>query len=562
MADSKYSTIDAKLNSFELPTVDIASEPFGVIIFKGAVAQLGMALNIVSLDIRLLTTGQGNLGEALASLTAVLSSPRSQLKAFAGSPNAHHESPSTLSADIGSRSSSDSPRLAMVIKEQNQPCSCDLRSLIHTPIEHQTASPLALPAKDKSIGKTLETSQAAEAPKSRAPASADAMDAMDASLDRLRDAVTPDFSDGLSTQIDKLSSFAEENPKIATGLAAVAVGLYSIASKMLEAVVDEAFTNVAKKILKRGAPRLPFGLGKLVAEDDRDGAPGEKSPPEKSRKGESPQPREGGSDKKKERTRGKKNRLSPFKDPDHSRESKEFKESRESKESRVSRSVRETRDSRDSRVLLNARNPVISNVEVHPRSISPAMTQAQSLVTLTGSAHAIPLQSKAAAAGSFLAKRAQPLRVLDAGIGIAQGIAQGDTKTVVSSAGTLAGSYAGASAGAALGTLILPGVGTAIGGLLGGFAGSELGSMLGEKLGALVNRLEAPAQVSKDLTNTRADNQPITFNSTIQINGQDLASAKELANLVVQTTLGQLGQLMPANALATRRDTALTDGAA
>lgn len=548
MADSKYSTVDARLNSFELPTFNIASEPFGLIGFKDALTQLGMALNTVSLDIRLLTTGQGKLGEALASLTAVLSSPRSQLKAFTGVADARSESLPRLDADIGPRSSSDAPRLVMPIKVQNQACTCDLKSLIHGPTEHQVASPLALPAKDKSLGKTLETTQAAEAPKSRTPVSADALDA---SLDRLREAVTPDFSNGLSTQVDKLSSFAEENPKLATGLAAVAVGLYSIASKLVESVVDEAFTNVAKKILKRGAPRLPFGLGKLLGEEGGGSAQGEMPTQEKSRKGENPQPREGGAHKKKEqKSRGKKKRLSPLTQPDYSRDSRGFESSS---------NVRETRGSK---VLVNATNPVIRNVDVQPRSTRPAMTQAQSLMTLTGSAQAIPLQGKVAAAGSFLAKRAQPLRLLDAGIGIAQGVAQGDSKAVVSSAGLLAGSYAGATAGAALGTLILPGVGTAIGGLLGGFAGSELGSMLGEKLSVLVDRLKAPAQVSKDLTSTRTDNQPITFNSTIQINGQDLASAKELANLVVQTTLGQLGQLMPANALATRRDTALTDGVA
>ncbi|WP_130930356.1 glycine zipper domain-containing protein [Pseudomonas sp. Sample_24] len=520
MADSKYSTVDAKLNSFELPTFNIASESFGVIDFKGALAQLGMALSTVSLDIRLLTTEQGKLGEALASLTAVLSTPRSQLKAFAARPDAHRESQPTLSADIGPRSSSDPPRLALVINEQNHPCSCDLKSLIHTPAEHQTASPMALPGRDKSLGKTLETSQAVEAPKNRAPASADAMDA---SLDRLRDTVNRDLFGWLSTQIDKLSSLAEENPK----LAIVAAVLYPIASRLVEAVIDEAFTNVAKNILKRSAPRQPE---KQAPEDERGGAQGDKPSLEKSRKGNIPEPGEGGGDKKREqKPRGKKKRSSPLKQPDYS---------------------------------WDSRNSVVHNVEVQPRSTSPAMTQAQSLVALTGSAQPIPLQGKVAAAGSFLAKRAQPLRVLDAGVGIAQGLAQGDTKTVVSSGGTLAGSYAGASAGAALGTLIFPGVGTAIGGLLGGFAGSELGSMLGEKLGALVDRLDAPAQVSKDLTNTRVDNQPITFNSTIQINGQDQTSARELANLVVQTTLGQLGQLMPVNALATRRDTALTDGVA
>jgi uncharacterized lipoprotein YajG len=105
-------------------------------------------------------------------------------------------------------------------------------------------------------------------------------------------------------------------------------------------------------------------------------------------------------------------------------------------------------------------------------------------------------------------------------------------------------------------------------------AGGAIGESLGDKLGTQVDRLGAPAQVSKDLIATSATSatsaipattaasQPVTFNSTIQINGQDLASAQALANLVVQTTMGQLGQIMPTNPLATRRDAALTDGVA
>lgn len=177
--------------------------------------------------------------------------------------------------------------------------------------------------------------------------------------------------------------------------------------------------------------------------------------------------------------------------------------------------------------------------------------------------------SPVAALRPLAGKAFGPLKIIGAVADVAEGVVAGDARMVGAGLGAAGGGWAGASAGSLAGAVLgsfVPVVGTAIGGLLGGLIGGWLGSESGASLGAKLatpaaDRLGSPAQVSNDLTNTRTDNQPITFNSTIQINGQDLASARELANLVVQTTLGQLGQLMPTNALATRRDTALTDGA-
>ncbi|MNU61182.1 hypothetical protein D3C71_503860 [compost metagenome] len=540
MADSKYSTVDATLNSFELATFNVAAEPLGLTGFMGALAQLGVALNTVSLDIRLLTAGQGKLGEALTSLTAALSSPRSQLKAFSGVPGAGSEPAPRLNADAEPRSPSDPPRLPMIINAPNDPCNCDLKLLMHAPAVHQSVSPMALPDSEKKNGKTMETSQAAEAPKSRTPVSPDAMDA---SLDRLSNAVIPDFYLGLNAQVDKLSSFAEESSGKA-GLAGVAVVLYSIVSKLVETVIDEAFTNIAKKILKRGTSKLPLGFGKLVGEDDRGGTQGEKHSPENVSQGGKPDPGEGSAGKKKdETTRGKNKGISRLREPGYSKDPK---------------------DSKDSRNSINSKKPVIQNIEVHPRSMTSAMVQSQSLVKLVSPAQATPLLGKAATLGANLGKRAQPLRLLNAGIGFAQGVASGDTKAVVSSAGVLAGSYAGATAGAALGTLVFPGVGTAIGGLLGGFAGSELGSVLGEKLGVLVDRLGAPEQVSKDLTSMQTQNQPINFSPSIQVTCTTPDSTEQIRMVVEQQLQaqfhGEFVPLMSTNALATRRDAALTDG--
>jgi len=103
-------------------------------------------------------------------------------------------------------------------------------------------------------------------------------------------------------------------------------------------------------------------------------------------------------------------------------------------------------------------------------------------------------------------------------------------------------------------------VGGVIGGLLGGVAGSWGGEWLGEKLATPVDKLAAPDQVSKDLTNAQTSNQQNTVNANIYINGQDQASASQLANLVVQQITGQFGLMTMPNSLAMRSDAALTDG--
>ncbi|WP_448091972.1 phage tail tape measure protein [Pseudomonas lini] len=192
-------------------------------------------------------------------------------------------------------------------------------------------------------------------------------------------------------------------------------------------------------------------------------------------------------------------------------------------------------------------------------------------VSERGSRSPTPRGGGATASLRSLTRRAPgPLKVVGAVADMAEGVLTGDKRMMGAGLGAAGGGWAGAAAGSATGAVlgsVVPVIGTAIGGLigglLGGWMGSDAGASLGEKLATpAADRLGSPTQISKDLTSTRTDNQPITFTSNIQINGQDLASARELANLVVQTTLGQLGQMMPSNALATRRDTALTDGVA
>lgn len=173
----------------------------------------------------------------------------------------------------------------------------------------------------------------------------------------------------------------------------------------------------------------------------------------------------------------------------------------------------------------------------------------------------------AASMGSAVTKRVAPLMLLSAGYDAVKGLQAGDTTAVGgalgSAGGGLAGTYAGAAAGAMIGSVV-PILGTAvggvIGGLLGGMAGSWGGEWLGEKLAKPADKLAAPDQVSKDLTNTQTASQQNAMTANIYINGQDQASASQLANLVVQQITGQFGLLTMPNSLAMRSDAALTDG--
>ncbi|XXD83823.1 phage tail tape measure protein [Pseudomonas sp. Z2-20] len=160
--------------------------------------------------------------------------------------------------------------------------------------------------------------------------------------------------------------------------------------------------------------------------------------------------------------------------------------------------------------------------------------------------------------------------VLGAGPQLVEGAMNGDVQMIGAGLGAAGGGWAGASAGATagatLGTFFGPGIGTAIGGALGaivgGVAGSwiggESGSWLGEKLASPVDKLPPADQATRDLPQAQVATQQNVLTANIYINGQDQASAAQLANLVVQQITSQF-QLMP-NSLAMRSDAALTDG--
>ncbi|QAY84486.1 phage tail tape measure protein [Pseudomonas arsenicoxydans] len=172
-------------------------------------------------------------------------------------------------------------------------------------------------------------------------------------------------------------------------------------------------------------------------------------------------------------------------------------------------------------------------------------------------------------AKTFTGRLGAPLALASASYDGVKALMAGDYKAasgaVGSGVGGLAGGYAGAATGAMIGSFIpVPVVGTAIGALVGGLIGSYVGSMGGEALGESiyteVDRLQSPDQVSKDLTTAQTSNQQNSMTANIYINGQDQASASQLANLVVQQITGQFGLMTMPNSLAMRSDAALTDG--
>ncbi|WP_260956703.1 phage tail tape measure protein [Pseudomonas citri] len=154
---------------------------------------------------------------------------------------------------------------------------------------------------------------------------------------------------------------------------------------------------------------------------------------------------------------------------------------------------------------------------------------------------------------------------------VVDGALSDDARKVGAGLGAAGGGWAGASVGATagatvgtffgpLGTAIGGALGAVVGGLAGSWLGGESGSWLGEKLAAPADKLAAPEQVSKDLTHIQTTGQQNTMTANIYINGQDQASASQLANLVVQQISVQFGLTTPPNALAMRSDAALTDG--
>ncbi|NUT83244.1 MULTISPECIES: phage tail tape measure protein [Pseudomonas] len=213
------------------------------------------------------------------------------------------------------------------------------------------------------------------------------------------------------------------------------------------------------------------------------------------------------------------------------------------------------------------RNPRVgkldtSNANQRPESMPKIRVRTQDLRGGAGRFSLAPTASLR----SMTRRAPGPLKIVGAVADVAEGVLTGDKRMMGAGLGAAGGGWAGAAAGSAAGAAlgsVVPVLGTAIGGLigglLGGWLGSDAGASLGEKLVAPADRLAAPDQVSKDLASTQATTQN-TMTANIYINGQDQASASQLANLVVQQLSGQFGLTTMPNSLAMRSDAALTDG--
>jgi TP901 family phage tail tape measure protein len=110
MAESKYSLAGAGM---DLPSLNSTFQTFELSALSDPLAQLGRALNTVSLDIRLLTAGQGKLGEAVSALTAALLSPSGRTS---GTSVPASETKSTLMADVEQRPPPQSLKSAMAMQ--------------------------------------------------------------------------------------------------------------------------------------------------------------------------------------------------------------------------------------------------------------------------------------------------------------------------------------------------------------------------------------------------------------------------------------------------------------
>jgi TP901 family phage tail tape measure protein len=212
------------------------------------------------------------------------------------------------------------------------------------------------------------------------------------------------------------------------------------------------------------------------------------------------------------------------------------------------------------------RKPANSKAPVKRSSVAPR-TPAQPRPTLRSRL----TDAKTLAKG--FSKTNALLTVATAAPDVIKGLQEGDNKLVGgalgSAGGSLAGGYAGAVAGAMIGSFI-PVIGTAIGGVVGGIVGSTMGSMggswLGEKLAPASDKLAPPAEVAKDLPSAQTQNQQVSFSPLIQVTCPAPDTAEQIRTIIGQQLSGQFhGQFLPLltnNPLATRRDAALTDGAA
>jgi len=313
--------------------------------------------------------------------------------------------------------------------------------------------------------------------------------------------------------VDGLSSLATEFPKIAAGLALAGAAIAPVVGRLLKSVLDEVFTQVAKKLLSLAAPSLPSSIGKLFGEGA--GCCGGPAGGTESR----------GPNRRERRQRD-----------------------RQEKRDRQKNQARTAKPAKRAVSATALRGGLLSRIG---RGLSGSFAGLRSVAGRVAS---------------------RPLKLLRAGVNVFKGVRNRDPKAIGSGLGTLGGAWAGSASGAALGAAlgsVVPILGTAVGGLLGGaiggWLGSEAGGRLGEEAGGHLggepaDRLKSPDEVSKNLAASSVSSQQVTFAPVVNIYGQDQATSRQLVDMVIQQMQMQVMPLMMSNPLAVRRGAALTDG--
>ncbi|MDP9655412.1 UNVERIFIED_ORG: TP901 family phage tail tape measure protein [Pseudomonas putida] len=351
--------------------------------------------------------------------------------------------------------------------------------------------------------------------------------------------LTPVADSGLASLgslMDLLTGLAETYPKTAAGIVVVAAAVKPLISELFKAVGDELVNRAAKRVLDGAAARLPRRLGRLISEDV-----GKTDRSEETVKSEK-------SEKTVKSERADKSDKSERSD----------KSEKTVKSDRSDRSDKLDRPDKLDKPDVKAGNQRPEAVGEPGKNIGKKGIRSVTVRRLTGATASLrPVSRNAPGALKFLSAAAD----------VVEGVLAGDKRMVTTGLGAAGGGWAGTTAGASLGASlgsVVPLVGTAIGGvvgaLVGGWIGSESGEWLGEKIASNTDRLAAPDQVSKSISDSQTTHQQNNLTANIYINGQDQASASQLANLVVQQITGQFGLMTLPNSLAMRSDAALTDG--
>lgn len=467
--------------------------------------------------------GKADAGAALKTLASVLGKGESASSAQRGAWAEIGLNPESLARGL----SDDAPETIKLVLEQlkQQPDgkqasltktlfgdNAAILDLLKKPQDVQTAFKLvadktryATSVRGAGAGSATETAEA------YGNTSQGRWNALDASLNRLSTAVgnaLAPVTDGMAVALTALangvSAAAETFPALAAGLVLFGAAAMPFVGGALKSGVTSVLDAVTSRLLRLATARLPPGIRDAIIDDDGDDTRNKK--------------RSGRAKKSKPPSRNVQPRTT---------------------------AVRSSLGAR----LRSAATKVMPAIKGAASNVVPMIKNAGSKVT--------PLLARAAP----LARFAVPLTVAHAAYKGLKGWREGDNQAVAGATGELAGT----AIGAVVGSLFLPGIGTAIGGVVGG----AIGSFLGEKLAdPPADKLAPPGDVAKNLVNAPNQNQSqqVTFSPLIQVTCPAPDTAEQIRTIIGQQLSGQFhGQFLPLltnNALATRRDAALTDGVA